>query len=246
MVDQTLITTLNHVGFDEKEAKVYLALLELGNATATAIAERAGLKRAVVYLVVERLKKSGYALEIRKGAVKKFAVVDPMRVLQNVRTAADDLKFMLPLLRALQDKGRETPRIEFLEGEEAVLSVWLHLEAYPQIRYTTSMKRLYELIPGAVEAWMKRYDAGRITASAKHLVTDTPLDREWAKKMKQFNTQEVRFLAKGKMMEMDFSMVSDMLVITSFEPLYSIVVHSERIAQSAALLFDSAFAGSEA
>lgn len=240
MIDETLLKVLEKIGFNEKEARVYLALLELGQGTATEIAQRAGLKRAIVYHVVERLKKTGYVSDLPAGKVKRFSASDPSKVLQNVRIAMDDLKFMLPIMRALQDKGRIKPRIEFFEGKEAIISVYRMYEKGKDVRYLTSLKRLYEFIPEEIEAWVARYKSGVTKAIAKHFVTDTTQDQEWAKKVRPLG-QQVRFLPKGMEMEMDFAIVDDMLGITSFDPLFIVVIYSEKITRSAAKLFDLAW-----
>ena len=52
-----LIEVLNKTGLHEKEAKVYLALLELGTADVSDIAAKAGVKRPTSYLVLDELKE---------------------------------------------------------------------------------------------------------------------------------------------------------------------------------------------
>jgi len=47
--------TLLQMGLNEKEAKVYLACLELGGATIAEIAEKSGVKRTSIYNFLEEL-----------------------------------------------------------------------------------------------------------------------------------------------------------------------------------------------
>lgn len=239
-MDSTLLQTLGSIGFDEKESLVYLALLELGQGTAGEIAEKANLKRPIVYHVVDRLKEKGYAQDVMEKGVKKFTVADPSKIFQNVRTAVDNFKFMLPLMQALQDKGHDKPRIEFFDGKEAVLSVYWTYERGTNVRYVSSMERLYEIYPHEVEAWIDHINKEKAHPGAKHLLPNTPKDREWSKKLVGGN-QEVRFLPKESEMEMDFAIVDDMLGITSFDPLFIVLIHSPAIARSARQLFDLAW-----
>jgi sugar-specific transcriptional regulator TrmB len=241
MIDETQISIFQRLGFDEKEARAYLALLELGQATAAETAKHAGLKRAIAYHVIERLKKSGYAYDVvGKHKVKRFAASDPMRVLQNTRTALEDFRFFLPVIRALQDKGREKPRIEFLEGLDSVIATYRDYERGKNIRYFSSIERVNTIMPQEVETFVQRYEAGLVKAKAKHLLTDTPEDRKWAAKIIPFG-QQIRFLPKEMKIEMDFAIVDGVLGITSFDPLFIVVIHSEKIAHSAAQLFDLAW-----
>jgi len=52
-----MIDILEQYGFSEKEAKVYMAGLELGSAPASSIARCSGENRATVYSVIRELIK---------------------------------------------------------------------------------------------------------------------------------------------------------------------------------------------
>ena len=55
--DSPIYKTLISVGFSEKEAAVYLALLELEVAGVTEIAKKSNIKRSSTYVVLESLKQ---------------------------------------------------------------------------------------------------------------------------------------------------------------------------------------------
>ena len=55
---QNITETLINLGLNEKQAKVYLALLQLGQAGVTAVAEKAGTKRPTTYLILEELRQT--------------------------------------------------------------------------------------------------------------------------------------------------------------------------------------------
>lgn len=238
MLDSVLIKTLVSTGFDEKEARVYLATLTLGKGTVTEISKLAELKRAIVYHVLGRLEAKGFAHEVIGSKVQKFAAIEPTKVFHTMKSAVDDFKYMIPMMRALQDKGASKPRVEFFEGREAILSVYRGFERATQMRYISSIERFNALIPEEVDAWVQRYKTGKIDATiARSLLTDTKDDHEWGSKMKAIG-QEIKYLPTSQMMEMDFSICDDVLGITSFDPFFIVVIHSESIARSAAQLFD--------
>lgn len=242
-MDINLDSIFKNIGFDEKEAKVYLALLEIGRGTATEISKQAGLKRAIIYHVLERLKKRGYAQELREGKVKHFSASDPTRVLQNASAAAESLRVVLPMIKALQDKGRDKPRIEFFEGKEAILTVYRTVYEQAKVaRFLSSIERLNKFIPEETAAWVKRYHGGAIKNLGFHLLSDSSEDRAWARQTEKGPGQRVRILPESiKKMEMDFAIADDVLGITSFNPLFIVVIHSAGIARSTAQLFDLAW-----
>ena len=240
MKDESVLRTLKNVGLDEKEAAVYMALLELVQGTVSEVAEHAELKRAIVYHVIERLKQKGYAQDVKSGKVKRFAVADPAKILQRVSSSMEDLKFMLPLMRAMQDKGRTKPRIEYFEGEDAVLATYKLYEQSKIGRYVSSLERLHELFPQELDTWIERCRSGIVPLKARHLITDTIIDKKWGKDIMRYG-QHIRLLPKDMSMQMDFAIMDRLIGITSFNPLFIVVIHSEGIAQSAAQLFDMAW-----
>jgi len=239
-MDIDLTNVFQNIGFDEKEAKTYLALLNIGRGTATEIAARAGLKRAIVYHVLERLKNRGYAQELRAGKVKHFSASDPVRALQNASAAAESLRMVMPVIQALQDKGLEKPRIEFLEGKEAVISVYRTYSEAKVVRYLSSIDRLYAIMPEEVESWTERLKRKKFNSKEWHLLNDTKKDREWVNFVNKAGLQG-RILPKNMAVEMDFTIADEVLGITSFDPLFIVLIHSPGIARSAAQLFDLAW-----
>jgi sugar-specific transcriptional regulator TrmB len=47
-------------GFDEKEAKIYLAGLEIGSGSVLGMARRTGLARTTIYPIIENLCRRGF------------------------------------------------------------------------------------------------------------------------------------------------------------------------------------------
>jgi len=240
MLDIALQRSLFGAGFDDKESRAYLALLELGSGTVTQIAKKAELKRAIVYHVLSRLQERGYVQEMENKKVKRFQATDPSKIVKNIITAADDLRVMLPVLRAVQHKGYSKPRVEFFESKEAIVNIYRTYDRGESMRFLTSIRRLHEFIPEEVEQWVKRFESGVIKSGGKHLVVDCKEDRSWGQRVKKYN-QDIRLLPKGQRVDMDFAIVDDMLGITSFDPLFIVVIYSESVARSAEQFFDLAW-----
>lgn len=241
MIDRELLATLTAVGFEEKEARVYLSLLELGPSQVSQIATRAGLKRPIVYYILAHLKNRGYVQEVSRGKVKHFSAADPSRLLAVTQTATEELRFMLPLIHALQNKGKEKPRIEYFQGLEPILSIYGQLDKEKNVRFLTNIEKLTPVMGKEIETWARHYESKRKDGRThKVLVSDHPIDVAWAKRVSK-GSAEVRILPKGQETDMDFSLSETMLCITSFDPLFIVTIQSEKIARSAALLFDLAW-----
>ncbi|MEK9175691.1 MAG: helix-turn-helix domain-containing protein [Patescibacteria group bacterium] len=239
-MDISIQKSMRGLGLGDKESRVYLALLELGKGTVSEIAKKAEIKRAITYHVLDDLIVQGYVQEILGEKVKKFSASDPLKIFQNAKSALEDFKFMLPVIRSLQSKKGNAPKIEFYDTPQAVMGIYRIFDEAPTARFLSSIERVNNSFPQELKKWLRGYKSGAIFVKGKHLLSDTKIDREWGKEAVQYG-QKVRILPPGTRMEMDFSITDGILAITSFDPLFIVVIQSESIAQSAAQLFDLAW-----
>jgi sugar-specific transcriptional regulator TrmB len=99
-----LSQVLQDNGFTEKEAKIYLAALELNNAPASSIARHASENRVTAYTILKDLCKKGIANEITRNRIKYYTVLSPNQLMELQESKAKKLKDSLPELLAITDK----------------------------------------------------------------------------------------------------------------------------------------------
>src|SRR3989344_8899127 len=128
MYDHTL-KGLTDFGLSDKEAKVYLALLELGTATAFEIASRSGINRSSTYVVLEALSKMGLAGLSGDNKVKSYVAVSPEAIAQMSRASAkkheqieSNIKSILPDLNALNKNLVQKPKVRVFDGLEGLMN----------------------------------------------------------------------------------------------------------------------------
>lgn len=115
---------LRKLGFSQNEAKVYLAALETGLASAQDIAQKAGLKRTTVYSVLGYLVSRGVAGKTKVRGRNRFLAEPPQRLLTLVNELEKGIKDALPELSAIYNKKETKPKIVFYEGENAIHNVY--------------------------------------------------------------------------------------------------------------------------
>jgi sugar-specific transcriptional regulator TrmB len=71
---------LNQFGFDEKTEAIYLALLELGETTVSALVKKSGIKRTTVYAALEGLLAKGL-LSLSKRKKRTLYIAEDPRLL---------------------------------------------------------------------------------------------------------------------------------------------------------------------
>jgi len=122
---------LEKTGFSDKEALVYLTLLELGGASPSKIAEYAELNRTTVYKILLNLSVRGLINEIEKRNKLFYQIEYPERFIKytesKVRQAEDSLesaKSILPEIKEFYGLLGDKPKITYYEGVEGVISIY--------------------------------------------------------------------------------------------------------------------------
>ncbi|MBP9718046.1 BlaI/MecI/CopY family transcriptional regulator [Candidatus Gracilibacteria bacterium] len=107
------------IGFNEKEAHVYAALLEFGTQPASVIAKKVSYPKATVLFLFDRLVKRGYVRKSQRGRVQYFfAVPEDLETAQKqtLKTHQDALDTVMPLLKELKHPLTSQPKVTFFEG----------------------------------------------------------------------------------------------------------------------------------
>jgi HTH-type transcriptional regulator, sugar sensing transcriptional regulator len=125
-----MLNELKNIGLSDKEAKVYLAMLELGPATVLEIAAKAGVNRPTAYLEIESLKKRGLASTQTKGKKKLFIAESPSQLeflietqQKSLEQKGEELEKILPALTTLFNLAENKPQVRFFEGKEGLLTM---------------------------------------------------------------------------------------------------------------------------
>lgn len=118
------IDALADVGMSEREAQMYLALLERGPSTIQEIARFAKLKRAGLYTVMDHLLELGF---IQKRIIRGHAVLVASSIASVKSWVEKRNKEFLRALPSLESVSREQsklPHIEFFSGGDGFRLIW--------------------------------------------------------------------------------------------------------------------------
>jgi len=106
-INPQLIQNLMKLGLTENEAKAYVGLVSLGEATAREIHELTNVPRAKIYEILKVLAKKGY-LEMRQGSPTYFRAVDPKKVIAEIKN--EFLNCAIETLGQLNELSYELPK----------------------------------------------------------------------------------------------------------------------------------------
>ncbi len=121
---------LQKIGLSDKEAKVYVAALEVGADTAQNISARANVNRATTYVAIKALTGLGFLSTFEKGKKQYFSALNPERLaslydrghaeLEEKRLQIDRL---IPELKQIHSASGEGSRVKYFEGKEALMAM---------------------------------------------------------------------------------------------------------------------------
>ena len=167
MATQNLLAKqLIEFGLSEKEAKVYLALLELEVAAVSEVAKTANINRSSTYVVLENLKKKGLAGMSPDKPVAQYFASSPDSLIHTASTRAkreedvkNNLKQILPELKALHKDTRHRPKVRVYEGIEGAREVF-YTHFQNDFKVFANPVRMAEFIPDFLEANLERAKKG--------------------------------------------------------------------------------------
>jgi len=120
---------LEDLGLSEKEAKVYLSLLEVDNDSVLDLAEKTKINRTTIYPVLESLAKKGLISEVKVDKKVRFQAEPPERLetyVERQRIGLEEhakrLKDVIPQLKSVQRETGERPVVKIHEGKEGIVS----------------------------------------------------------------------------------------------------------------------------
>ncbi len=122
-----LIESLINLGLNEKEAKVYLALLSLDKSTAYTVATRSGLKKPTAYVVLNNLVAKGFVLKIPYKEKHLFLAKSPRECIALAREKLLTAEEMLPDLLAIQKKSEEKISVAYYEKMDGIKEMYQRL-----------------------------------------------------------------------------------------------------------------------
>jgi len=231
MKTTNLTTILQNLGLNEKEAKVYLACLELGSATVQEVSDKAGVKRTSVYNFLEDMKVRGFITEVKHGKRILLIAEDPQTLLKKADEQKRQLEEMLPEFLSIYNLPGEKPKVKFYQGVEGLKRVYEDtLEEGSPIYLISDYEQMFEALDSE---WMWDYAKRRTKKEIKAF--SIAKEGVQAKKVKADDSEqlrETRFI-KDVDFETEINIYGNKVALLSFRrPYAGVIIEDRAIAQT--------------
>jgi predicted transcriptional regulator len=206
--------------------EVYLALLPMKVARASAIAKAGKQSRSHTYLVLRSLEEKGLVSEVERGNILHFVIESPRRLLSYVRDRERELKELepliesaLPYLQSLTPSYSGEPRVTKLKGIEGLRQVYREMLPQdfcglfnPEAMYKAFGKHIAVQLLGHHEPLRGR-DLLVDNAAARQHIRDVPPHEHYA----------IRLLPTGVTFSTDTIVAGDQVTFLAYDSEQTIV-----------------------
>ncbi len=179
---------IRSLGLNEKEAIIYVALLEIGGAYPSKIAEAIKMNRTTTYAILTDLAVKGLVSELKRRNKLYYQIEKPNKLLRYTKErvriaedAADKAEKIIPELEGLFSLTPNKPKIRFFEGYPEVLGIHedhTNVEKrYEQMAWANG-KAIAEFLPADLR---KKYLAKKasLKITTRVILPNTPEDRKY-------------------------------------------------------------------
>lgn len=231
------------MGFSDKKARVYLALLESGEAQVTYLARKCGLKRTTIYNILPELRDEGL-IKITKQNGRTLYYVDDTRDLERVISLkSKGLQELLPELKKVQSVLSIRPKVVLYEGEGGMKQLYQEIidSVSPGDKILTyiGLEGFDSFISAEV---LQEYINQRIAKRIVNRVITVPNEKsEELLKSSTKELREMKIIKESKeVFSSDMKIFGNKVAFLSYkENFFSVVLESKEISTMLRSLFNS-------
>ncbi len=235
---------LQKAGLTDKEAKVYLAALELGNATIARLSQKSKVKRSTVYLAVGALKEKGLLSIVKKKNKTYFYAEDPRKIEKDLESKKEAITKAMPEILALANFLDRKPKVKYFEGRSALKEVFKNMLDYPdqeilswfpEYHYNLEDKFLFEY-------FVRNRIKNKIWVRA--IAPNTKINLKHKENSKKMN-RRVRLVPQKKFkMEIEIALYGkNKIGIISFKEEFGMIIESNGISNGLKSIFEIMWEG---
>jgi sugar-specific transcriptional regulator TrmB len=245
--EQSNVQKLVAMGLPEKEAKVYVAALEMGRGTVSQISRKAGVSRTNGYNILDALTEKGLVRVSGKEPKEEYVAESPDKLIAYLERRHDEssanlakAKEFAPELKSIQ-KVSDRPQVKFYEGIEGIRQVYEDtLTSHEPIRATAALEDMFAALPGYFPDYYKRRAKKGISIRA--IIPKTPMGIERATHDKE-EARETAFVpADSFLFTPEINIYDNKVMMASWREKLGIIIESAEIADAMKKIYELAWA----
>tara|TARA_Y100000310_G_scaffold281584_1_gene302159 strand:+ start:57 stop:818 length:762 start_codon:yes stop_codon:yes gene_type:complete len=241
-------------GLSEREANVYLGMLELGTSLVTDIAKKSKENRSTTYVLLDALAKKGLVSVSDEGKIRKYTAAPPDRIVHLMEesisrynellgVAEDILPELKNIYKEVDDGEKEAkPHVQLFEGLRGIKAIYEDILGTKSevLTFVSDINR-NEVIPNFFPKYYKEL-------SKKHVKVRALFPNSDSKNllMSNMNKKDTKALVqkdKKNAFESEIGVYDNKLSVVSFSGKYGLLIDSRELANTFRSVFELSWVG---
>lgn len=230
---------LKHLGLTEKQAKVYVALLQMGSGSVPAISIKAGTKRPTTYLLLEELRMKGLATLLPNGAKAIYTAQSPQILLEEQREKEEIIEQKMPELMAIYNSKKEKPKVVYYQGEENVAKLFDEFFKEKELLFYGSIAEIIPKVSRQIERYLRVVKKEKV--SVREILEANERSIEFAKNNQSENHQ-IRIAHESYKLKTDNVIFGNKVAIMTYKDTpMAVVIENSDVAETYRSMFEMAW-----
>lgn len=232
------LNLLKQLGFNEKEAEVYLSLLELGEATIKNIADNSVIPRTSLYTPIKTLTNKGVVEFYKRKGRNYYVAIAPEKLLRLEQNKIKLLEDNIVYLNTKRATNLPKPKIKFYEGKEGIKILLDEiLDEKRPFSAITCIEYMNEVARDYFDDFIQKRIEQRLVVN---LLTNKSEASQKLKNTDASEFRETRFVPQKYTFNTANYIFGNKIAILSLKqkPIVGILVEDENVAQTHKMYFD--------
>jgi predicted DNA-binding transcriptional regulator len=234
-----IVENLKSVGLEEKEAKIYLALLKFGQANVSDIADEAGIKRPTAYVVLDELRKKGLVLKIPHAKKTIFAAKTPDEFFDQTIANINQFEKILPKLRSMNPSKKAIKTVYF-EGADGLKEAMYYRidelkDTIDEGFFAKNDGTLPQVVTDIFQKWNSDREKLRIKMGG--VTPDHPSTREYQEKYPNFMADMKFAPLEDYSSDISIEVTKEFVRIVDGHELKAIIIENPRVVEALRQIF---------
>lgn len=222
-----------NLGLTQDQAQVYIAGLELPQATIQDLARLSGVKRTTIYSFIDELIDNGFIVRKKKNKRFLYSSVQPKLLLEMEKARLRDLvETTIPELEALTNSKKNKPSVFYFEGKTGIQEVYADmLKERKPILELEDLEAIRNILPKSFYDYFPAERARR-NITLKTISRNSKVGRDFTQKNNAL-LRETKFVDSAEW-KTDINIYGNKVAIMSFRSAvpYCVLIEDENIADT--------------
>ncbi len=239
-----LLQVLEQIGLTEKEAQIYLALLEMGAQGATTIANKTQINRSTCYLILENLREKGLITTHTESNIQFFEAQEPNSLITYLNKRQNELVIQqnmiqnnMPYLEAIKKENTGSTTTKYYKGIDGIINLYLEtLKTDDRLIYSfLNIAQIPEKLLHTLETiYVQERIEKQIEAKIIYISSTNKADKHQSYFKDSESLRTVKYIKTDYNLSVEIQCIGDKTIITNFSPdnTFGILIQNSELAES--------------